>query len=52
VCSSDLPAWIQKHNLEWAYRYAQNPKRLKRIGALPGFLLAVRRQEKSIYLHI
>ena len=40
------PAWVQRVNLEWAYRFAQNPRRLGRIGALPGFLLAVRRQKR------
>ena len=35
------PQWIQRLNLEWAYRFAQNPKRLGRIWALPGFMLAV-----------
>ena len=35
------PVWVQRRGLEWAYRFAQNPKRLGRIWALPGFLLAV-----------
>ncbi len=39
------PVWIQKMNLEWAYRFAQNPKRLGRIWALPRFMLAVGRQK-------
>ncbi len=39
------PGWIQKMNLEWAYRFAQNPKRLGRIWALPRFMMAVRRQK-------
>jgi N-acetylglucosaminyldiphosphoundecaprenol N-acetyl-beta-D-mannosaminyltransferase len=41
------PAWIRRMNLEWVYRFAQNPRRLKRFGALPGFMLAVRRQAKK-----
>lgn len=41
------PLWIQRINMEWAYRFAQNPKRLGRIWALPAFLLAVRRQKKG-----
>lgn len=40
------PGWIQKINLEWAYRFAQNPKRLGRIWALPRFIMAVGRQER------
>ena len=39
------PAWVRRVNLEWFYRFAQNPRRLGRFGALPGFLLAVRRQK-------
>ncbi|MEL7622539.1 MAG: WecB/TagA/CpsF family glycosyltransferase [Clostridiales bacterium] len=39
------PGWIQKMNLEWAYRFAQNPKRLGRIWALPRFMMAVGRQK-------
>jgi N-acetylglucosaminyldiphosphoundecaprenol N-acetyl-beta-D-mannosaminyltransferase len=41
------PQWIQNLGLEWAYRFAQNPKRLKRATALPKFVLAVRRQVKG-----
>jgi N-acetylglucosaminyldiphosphoundecaprenol N-acetyl-beta-D-mannosaminyltransferase len=40
------PKWIQRINLEWAYRFAQNPRRLGRIWALPRFILAVRRQSR------
>lgn len=40
------PGWIQRMNLEWAYRFAQNPKRLGRIWALPRFMLAVGRQKR------
>jgi N-acetylglucosaminyldiphosphoundecaprenol N-acetyl-beta-D-mannosaminyltransferase len=41
------PLWIQRLNLEWAYRFAQNPRRLRRIWALPQFMLAVRRQRRQ-----
>ncbi len=41
------PGWIQKMNLEWAYRFAQNPKRLGRIWALPRFMMAVGRQVRG-----
>jgi N-acetylglucosaminyldiphosphoundecaprenol N-acetyl-beta-D-mannosaminyltransferase len=40
------PQWIQNIGMEWAYRFAQNPKRLKRASALPKFVLAVRKQVK------
>ncbi len=40
------PRWIQKIGMEWAYRFAQNPKRLGRFWALPRFALAVKRQAK------
>lgn len=38
------PRWIQGIGMEWAYRFAQNPRRLGRIWALPKFLLAVKGQ--------
>jgi N-acetylglucosaminyldiphosphoundecaprenol N-acetyl-beta-D-mannosaminyltransferase len=40
------PAWVRRLNLEWAWRFAQNPRRLGRFGALPRFLLAVERQRR------
>ena len=41
------PLWVQRLNLEWAYRFAQNPKRLGRFRALPGFMHAIRRQVRE-----
>ena len=41
------PMWVQRMHMEWAFRFAQNPKRLKRIWALPGFLLAVGHQKRK-----
>ena len=41
------PLWIRRINLEWAYRFAQNPRRLGRFVALPRFMLAVRRQKNK-----
>jgi len=35
------PIWMQKIGLEWFYRVLQEPKRLKRIIALPHFALIV-----------
>ena len=40
------PLWIQRMNLEWAYRIAQNPQRIGRAMALPKFVWAVWRQKK------
>ena len=39
------PEWIQKLGIEWAYRFAQNPKRIGRAMALPRFVLAVLKQK-------
>ena len=39
------PGWIRRANLEWAYRFAQNPKRLGRIWSLPKFVIEVIRQK-------
>ena len=39
------PVWVQRAGLEWAYRFAQNPRRLKRFYALPAFVLAVLKQK-------
>jgi len=39
------PLWIRRLNLEWAFRFAQNPSRLNRFWALPAFLLAVQGQK-------
>lgn len=35
------PGWVRSLSLEWAYRLAREPARLKRAGALPRFMLAV-----------
>lgn len=39
------PEWVRKLGIEWAYRFAQNPKRLNRAAALPKFVLAVLKQK-------
>lgn len=39
------PVWVQKLGIEWAYRIAQNPKRIGRAVALPRFVLAVLKQK-------
>ncbi len=41
------PLWARRLNLEWAYRFAQNPRRLKRFWALPGFMLAAYSQKRA-----
>lgn len=35
------PEFYRKHGLEWAYRFAQQPSRYKRIIALPKFMIKV-----------
>ena len=42
------PVWIMRRNLEWAYRFAQNPRRLNRFWALPAFMIEVCRQKYQI----
>ena len=39
------PEWVRKMGIEWAYRFAQNPRRLNRAAALPKFVLAVLKQK-------
>lgn len=38
------PKWMQKHGLEWLYRLYKEPKRWRRMLALPKFVLAVMKQ--------
>lgn len=40
------PQWMQKLSLEWLYRVIKQPTRIKRITALPKFVLAVRKEAK------
>lgn len=40
------PDWIMKIRLEWLYRAFKDPKRFRRLIAIPKFMLAVRRQKK------
>lgn len=35
------PTWMQKTGLEWLYRLLQEPRRIKRMSALPFFILKV-----------
>ncbi|MFT8411479.1 MAG: WecB/TagA/CpsF family glycosyltransferase [Schleiferilactobacillus perolens] len=41
------PQWVQNAHLEWLYRLAKEPTRLKRMVVLPQFLLAVRAARKK-----
>ena len=41
------PKWMQKLSLEWLYRLLIQPKRFKRVLALPKFMLAVKKQAKQ-----
>lgn len=44
------PLWMQRYGLEWLYRLIKEPWRLKRMMALPKFLLAVSGQKKRTRL--
>jgi len=35
------PECMQKHGLEWAYRFAKDPRKIYKLAVLPKFLLAV-----------
>lgn len=37
------PTWLQRVGMEWAYRVAKDPRRLRRLGALPRFVVRVLR---------
>lgn len=39
------PKWMQKIGLEWLYRVANEPKRIKRLGVIPKFLWKVFRDK-------
>lgn len=39
------PAWMQRVSLEWFYRLLKEPRRFKRMLALPKFILAVLKQK-------
>lgn len=41
------PVWMQKMNLEWLHRTLSDPKRIKRLAALPRFVLKVIKQVKN-----
>lgn len=38
------PVWMQRHGLEWAYRLAQNPKKISKVATLPRFVMMVLRE--------
>lgn len=38
------PKWMQRHGLEWAYRLLSNPRKIKKVSALPIFVLYVLRK--------
>lgn len=42
------PRWVRKLGLEWLYRLARDPARIKRQKNLPRYVLEVLRQEKDI----
>lgn len=38
------PVWMQRHGLEWAYRLAQNPRKISKVATLPRFVMMVMRE--------
>lgn len=50
VMSGNLPRaplWMQNHRLEWAYRLYLQPSRIGRMMAIPKFMRAVKKWQKS-----
>lgn len=43
------PKWMIKLGLEWLYRVAKEPWRIKRLGSIPKFLLLVIKNKKVMY---
>ena len=43
------PGWAQRWRIEWLYRLAADPRRIRRQTALPRFAVAVLRQEPEAY---
>jgi N-acetylglucosaminyldiphosphoundecaprenol N-acetyl-beta-D-mannosaminyltransferase len=41
------PEWLAGRGLEWLYRLVREPRRLRRAGALPKFVFAVRKQKRN-----
>jgi N-acetylglucosaminyldiphosphoundecaprenol N-acetyl-beta-D-mannosaminyltransferase len=41
------PVWMQNTGLEWAYRLASNPKKIKKVALLPRFALMALRTGKA-----
>jgi len=41
------PGWVRRAKLEWLYRLVQEPKRYKRMLALPGFVALVLREGRK-----
>ena len=40
------PAWLQRHGWEWAYRLLQDPRKVKKVSALPRFVVRVLRRQR------
>lgn len=40
------PLWMQRHRLEWLYRFYKQPSRWRRMAFLPQFMYAVRREAR------
>jgi len=39
------PEWMQRHGLEWAYRLAQNPRKISKVMTLPRFVCLVLKEK-------
>ena len=39
------PEWMQQHGLEWAYRLAQNPRKISKVMTLPRFICLVLKEK-------
>ncbi len=39
------PAWMQRHGLEWMYRLVMNPRKMRKVAALPRFMALVWRKK-------
>jgi N-acetylglucosaminyldiphosphoundecaprenol N-acetyl-beta-D-mannosaminyltransferase len=39
------PEWMQRHGLEWAYRLVKNPRKIRKVAALPQFIGLVWREK-------
>ncbi|MCL5105580.1 MAG: WecB/TagA/CpsF family glycosyltransferase [Armatimonadetes bacterium] len=41
------PVWFQKHGLEWAYRLANDPSKIRKVAVLPRFMWMVMKERQQ-----